>query len=585
MSSFRRVFRYYWPQIQKYKWSGLAVFLLYGFGIILDNILNPYLYKEVIDLISHSSPSAVLAVELMQIVLWIAAFSLGGFIFYRIGDYAIVYFQANVIREINNDSFRRLLQHSHQFFSDNFAGSLVAKTKRFTSAFEGMHDKVSFDLWFVTVQLLGVFIVLFNSVHKIFWIFLIWTMVYILITIFFIKKKMRLDLLEASADSKVTAHLADSISNVMNVKIFSGRQLEVKTFSNTTRNEYEKRSTAWNFANFQNAVQAILMMGIQVYVIYFMVKMWLVGTITAGTFVLVQFYMATVFRQLWGLGKAMTRFFKHLADANEMVDLLDQVPDIIDSKNSEQIKIASGLIEFKDVSFNYIDNVSVFNNFNLTIKAGEKVGLVGHSGSGKSTITKMLLRFVDLSSGQILIDGQDISKVKQDDLRSKISYVPQESILFHRPIQENIAYAKPSASKEEIINSAKSAHAHEFISMLPHGYDTLVGERGVKLSGGERQRVAIARAMLKDAPILILDEATSSLDSVSETLIQDAFNELMKGKTTIVIAHRLSTIQKMDRIIVLDQGKIVEEGTHKELLAKGGVYADLWNHQTGGFLE
>jgi len=210
---------------------------------------------------------------------------------------------------------------------------------------------------------------------------------------------------------------------------------------------------------------------------------------------------------------------------------------------------------------------------------------VGHSGSGKSTITRLLLRFSDIKRGEILIDDQDITKIKQDELRLKISYVPQESILFHRSIKENIGYAKNNTTEAEIIKAAKKAHAHEFISKLPRGYDTLVGERGVKLSGGERQRVAIARAMLKNAPILVLDEATSSLDSISETYIQDAFNELMKGKTTIVIAHRLSTVQKMDRIIVLDQGKIVEEGTHQELLTKQGFYAELWEHQTGGFLE
>ena len=227
----------------------------------------------------------------------------------------------------------------------------------------------------------------------------------------------------------------------------------------------------------------------------------------------------------------------------------------------------------------------VLKGINLEVKPGERVGIVGHSGAGKSTITKLVLRLNDVTSGKIMIDGQDIRNVSQDDLRSAISYVPQESILFHRTIKENINYGKINATMNEIIEVSKKAHAHEFVLNLSKGYDTLVGERGVKLSGGERQRVAIARAMLKPAPILILDEATSSLDSISESYIQEAFTELMKGKTSIVIAHRLSTVQKMDRIIVLEKGKIVEDGTHKQLLRKKGFYRNLWDHQTGGFLE
>ncbi len=227
----------------------------------------------------------------------------------------------------------------------------------------------------------------------------------------------------------------------------------------------------------------------------------------------------------------------------------------------------------------------LFCGFNLAIASGEKVGLVGHSGGGKSSVTRLLLRFMDIQGGQILIDDQDISKITQDDLRGHIAYVPQEPLLFHRSIAENIAYGKPDAKKSEVEQAAKLAHAHEFIKDLPSGYDTLVGERGVKLSGGQRQRVAIARAMLKDAPILVLDEATSALDSESEKLIQDALWKLMEGRTAIVIAHRLSTIQRMDRIVVLEDGEIVEQGSHKELLEKDGVYARLWAHQSGGFLE
>jgi ATP-binding cassette subfamily B protein len=276
---------------------------------------------------------------------------------------------------------------------------------------------------------------------------------------------------------------------------------------------------------------------------------------------------------------------KAMTDMQEVVDIFDTPIDILDPVKPECLVISEGHIVFKNVSFQYKDGVTVLKDFNLDIAPGERVGLVGHSGAGKSTITKLLLRFSDVKMGEIIIDGQNIKNITQNDLRSVISYVPQEPILFHRTIGENITYSKPGATQEEIIKVAKKAFAHDFIMKLPRGYDTLVGERGIKLSGGERQRIAIARAMLKNSPILVLDEATSSLDSTSEGYIQSGFEELMKGKTTIVVAHRLSTISKMDRIVVLEDGDIAEMGTHKELIKHNGAYASFWNHQTGGFLE
>jgi ATP-binding cassette subfamily B protein len=291
---------------------------------------------------------------------------------------------------------------------------------------------------------------------------------------------------------------------------------------------------------------------------------------------------------LFSFGNNYLRTYNRaLGDASDMIEILGITPEILDPKEPEQVRIDRGDIRFKAVTFQHDgSDDALFTGLNLHIKPGEKVGLVGHSGSGKTTLTRLLLRFSDIQDGEILIDGQNIAKITQDDLRRHIAYVPQEPLLFHRSIAENIAYGSPEASQESIAAVAKMASADGFIATLPQGYETLVGERGVKLSGGQRQRIAIARAMLKNAPILALDEATSALDSESEMLIQKALWKLMEGRTAIVIAHRLSTIQKMDRIIVLEDGRVVEEGSHKELVARQhGTYAKLWAHQSGGFIE
>ena len=302
-------------------------------------------------------------------------------------------------------------------------------------------------------------------------------------------------------------------------------------------------------------------------------------------------YASFIGDNLWEFGSSTLRNFnRSMGDAQEATITLSTPNAVKDPTKPEYFSSKNGLIEFKNVTFDHEsatnnNSESLFSDLSLMVQPGEKVGLVGHSGGGKTTITKLLLRFMDIDGGEILIDSQNISKVTQDELRSVIAYVPQEPLLFHRSLFENIAYGKKNASKEEVLRVAKLSHSHEFRGLLPSGYETLVGERGVKLSGGQRQRIAIARAMLKNAPILVLDEATSALDSESEKLIQSALWKLMEGRTAIVIAHRLSTVQKMDRIIVLEKGKIAEQGSHNELLDKKGVYAGLWKHQSGGFLE
>lgn len=317
----------------------------------------------------------------------------------------------------------------------------------------------------------------------------------------------------------------------------------------------------------------------------------MVFNVNIATVFLIFSYTSGIVDQLFTFGNTGLRNYnRSVGDASDMVEILYKTPTVLDPAEPEPARIKEGKIEFRAIEFDHESGTKtqtkpLFKNFSLQIEPGEKVGLVGHSGGGKTTLTKLILRFMDIQSGEILIDEQNIANITQDDLRRSIAYVPQEPLLFHRSLAENISYGKLNAKDKDIVKAAKMAHADDFINELPAGYDTLVGERGVKLSGGQRQRIAIARAMLKDAPILVLDEATSALDSESEKLIQAALWKLMEGRTAVVIAHRLSTIQKMDRIIVLQHGEIVEQGSHKELLEKNGVYANLWAHQSGGFLK
>lgn len=585
MLPLKTIISYYWTHIVKYKKSFFLTFILYGVAIAIGGSVTPLYYKKIIDVISLSEVVQNKEVLLMSLFVKLALFILIYNVFFRTADFFMVFCQTRILRDLRNYAFDKTTEHSYAFFANNFSGSLVAKIKRFVGSFETIHDTVVFNFWMVAVKLISIIVVLFWTIPVLGAVFSVWCVAYIAMTIFFSKKKVKYDFKESEEDSRVTARFSDVISNILNIKLFVSKKNEYESFMGVSEKERLAQSKAWRFGNIIFASQGFLLMTLEITGMYFAIRFWLNGVISAGSVVLVQIYLGGIFASIWELGRAVARFYKALSSASEMAEIFEKKPDIEDLPNPEACAIKSGEVSFENMVFNYDEKNSVFENFNLKISAGEKVGLVGRSGSGKSTLTKLLLRFVDVKGGTIKIDGQEISRLKQEDLRKNIAFVPQDTILFHRTLRENIAYGNNQASEEEIIEASKKAHAHEFISSFSSGYDTLVGERGVKLSGGERQRVAIARAMLKKAPILILDEATSSLDTISEKYIQDSFEQLMSGRTTIVVAHRLSTVQKMDRIIVLDKGKIAEEGSHKDLLSKSGIYAELWNHQTNGFLE
>ena len=400
------------------------------------------------------------------------------------------------------------------------------------------------------------------------------------------KKISHLSKERAEAENKQTGQLADSVSNILSVKSYGRESHERHRYANFNRASYNagiaqmnatmKRDLAFNFVN----------IGIIAVLVVFMMAGGPIFGLSVATLILIVNYSMSIMGELWNVNNIFKHINRVFGDAYEMTQILDTKDDVKDIADAKALKVEKGEIDFENIHFKHADaKEAIFNNFSLSIKPGERVGLVGISGSGKTTLTKLLLRFADVDEGEIKIDGQNISEVQQISLRENIAYVPQETSLFHRTIAENIAYAKPDASRKEIVRAAKLANAHDFIMSLPDGYETLVGERGIKLSGGQRQRVAIARAILKDAPILVLDEATSALDSESEALIQDALEKLMKGRTSIVVAHRLSTIASMDNIVVLEGGKIIEQGTHRQLIKKGGAYDKLWSRQSGAFLD
>lgn len=575
---------YYWLQVKKHRAAFFLTFAGYGVGSLLMQ-LSPVFYKQIVDLLQNTLDRAEAAPHLFTLIGIIALLTACSIAAHRLGDYWIVQSQTRIMRDLMNYAFSKLGAHSYRFFSDSFAGSLVTKTRRFIYGFETIQDQIVFSFWMTGIQLATSLVVLAWYAPLIAGIFASWCILYGYITLLFVKKRIPYDLAEAAADSSVISRLADILTNILNVKIFSSGEREAAGFAAVTEGQRRTRFKALQFDNLQFAFQSVCMSSLQIAGLYIAIRLWLAGSFSTGTVVLIETYFVTVFGSMWHLGKSISRFGKALSQSVEMVEIFERQPDIQDPARPEKVRVREGAIAFKAVRFRHGSHPMLFDNFSLVIPAGQHVGIVGHSGAGKSTITKLLMRFLDVTDGAIAIDGQDIRNITQDDLRNCVSYVPQDPILFHRTLRENIAYGKSDATDAEVVAAAKKAHAHEFISQFPGNYDTLVGERGIKLSGGERQRIAIARAFLKQTPVLLLDEATSSLDSVSEKYIQEAFQELMAGKTTIVIAHRLSTIQKMDRILVIEHGKIIEDGSHAKLLKKKGTYHTLWTHQAGGFMQ
>ena len=584
--TWRRTMHYFWQANKKYRLLTFGAFITTPIVYALKAFCL-ILMSDMIGIISLGLPFEELKNRLLPLALMLIGEELVRHsIIGPIMLYCVWEMEIRTMRDLSLQCFDSISAQSMQFHRNRFSGSLISQTNNFVSSYEKLADEFFWNIFPVILDVLLAIIILAPRAPLFTAILVGIVIVFIIVSFLWSKRLSKVNKEEAAAYNKRTGQLADAISNIGSVKSYANEKHEQKRFLSSLNSVYKiSRRSLFENTKRNYCFDAIFLM-INIGLIIFMLYGQNFFGLSVATIVLIINYSDTISGDLWSIHSVFKSLNRIFGDSHEMTLNLDLEDDVVDLPGATKLKVNSAEIKFDDITFKHQDaKTAIFKDFNLDIKPGERIGLVGVSGSGKTTLTKLLLRFADVNKGEISIDGQNIKYVTQDSLRKNIAYVPQETALFHRSVAENIAYGKPEATFSEIQRAARLANADEFIKVLPNGYETMVGERGVKLSGGQRQRIAIARAILKNAPILVLDEATSALDSESEVLIQEALRKLIKGRTAIVIAHRLSTVMDLDRIIVLKDGKIVESGPHTELLKAGGTYAKLWSRQSGAFLD
>lgn len=588
-ATIRRTLHYFWG-VTRQKMGAFVLSIVSSVGYIaLLTFANTYVMGLIVDRVQASPVSADQVLPVFgPYVLALLVVNAVGQTLSKLQDYSVYKLEINGDYQLSRLCFDTLSNQSMTFHNSRFGGSLVSQTSRFVSGYSGLVDVVTYSLWptlasiVLTVGILAPIAPLFVA------ILVVMLVLYVVIAYGMYRRILPLSAEASRAQNKLSGVLSDAVTNILAVKTYGREDYERGLFTTADREAMAAENVNMRATMRRGFTTSALITAIMLVVSIFVVggNAWF--GISAGTLVMMFTYTYNLTMRFNYFNSMMQRINRAFGDAAEMTRVLDEPTLVADDANAKPLAVTEGRIDFENLRFRYPDAPQddyVFEDLNLHIPAGQRVGLVGRSGSGKTTLTKLLLRLDDVQEGRVLVDGQDVSHCTQQSLRRQVAYVPQEALLFHRSIRENIAYGKPDATDEEIRRAAEEANALEFIERLPDGFDTMVGERGVKLSGGQRQRVAIARAILVDAPILVLDEATSALDSESEALVQGALENLMRGRTSIVVAHRLSTVASLDRIVVLAHGEVVEDGTHHELVERGGEYASLWNRQTGGFLE
>jgi len=576
------VMKYYWQVMRRFKKSFFTLVFSSIIRAGLD-IYIPFQFLKLWNVLSTNNFDFVS--EARNIVITIFILGLLAWVLKRVIEFTSFYFAANVMAGLREQAFSYMMGNSRSFFANNFSGSLTQKINKYARAFERLFDKFVDNVIPLIFRSIGTIIAIYTLVPKYALILLVFCVVFLLTALIYTRLKLKYDIVAAFADTKTHGTIADSIGNHSSVQFFTGHDYENERVGGVIKDQKEKTVFNWYLWGGLGLLEGLYAVIIEFIIFWTAIGDWKIGLITFPIIVLIQGYLGRLVENLWSFAGIVRAFYDGFADAQEMALILDTPYEVKDQEATKILVNIKGNVVFENVTYIYEkNNTKVFDDFSLSIPTGQKIAIVGSSGAGKSTFVNLLMRLFNLTSGKILIDGIDISFVSQKNLREQIAFVPQDPVLFHRTLMENIRYGRRDATDEEVKKASSLAHCDDFIEKLPLGFNTYVGERGIKLSGGERQRVAIARAILRDAPILVLDEATSALDSESEVLIQDALHNLIQNKTTIVIAHRLSTVRAMDRIIVIENGKIIEDDTHEELIKKDeGVYKKLWNLQAGGF--
>ena len=549
------------------------------------SMLLPYAIKQIMDAVELANDLGSDVWESVENPLWLfALLNLGVVLFSRASGAILVVLGPALRRRVRRELFAYLQHHSQRYFLSNFAGSLANRIAEVSMSVAHTVWTVLFDFWPLMIAFSVSLILLIGVNVNLALALGTWIAAYVAISYVLAQRCRRYARDYAAARSLVSGKIVDSVTNIMNAKLFARRDFERSYLEGYLNVEVKRaRETFWYMERirwFQFLAAMLLMLGI----IGYALKIWAAGGMTVGEFAMAASLSLLLIEQARGLSRRFLDFFEYVGNINDGVGIIVRPHEVIDDIDARPLDVGAGGIEFKHVDFSYTAGKPIFEDLCVTIRPGEKIGLVGFSGSGKSTMLNLLLRLFEPQSGSILLDGQDIQTVSQESLRAAIAMIPQDPMLFHRTLMENIRYGRLDATDEDVIDAATKAHAHEFIMDTEDGYESLVGERGVKLSGGQRQRIALARAVLKDASILLLDEATSSLDSITERHIQESLSYLMEDKTVMVIAHRLSTLSHLDRILVFHNGLIVEDANHEQLLASGGHYAKLWSMQARGFL-